>query len=132
MEILFAIAIGAVVTASVYLFLSQDLLRILIGFILFSTGINLAILLAARIGPIQPPLVDAGSVVLAAGSGNPLPQALVLTAIVIGFGLTAFSLMLVLKAHEAMGTTSADEMEAAETLEPTAPVASPADRRKAA
>ncbi|BBK41342.1 cation:proton antiporter [Allostella vacuolata] len=132
METLLAIAIGAVVTASVYLFLSRDLLRMLIGFILFGTSVNLAILLAGRIGPIRPPLVDPGAAALEAAA-NPLPQALILTAIVIGFGLTAFALVLVLKGHEALGTTSAEDMGEAEPVAATAPsTALPAPHRKAA
>ncbi|BBK30380.1 multisubunit sodium/proton antiporter MrpC subunit [Stella humosa] len=132
METLLAIAIGTVVAASVYLFLSRDLLRLLLGFILLGTGANLAILLAGRIGPIQPPLVDPGATALATSAANPLPQALILTAIVIGFGLTAFALMLVLKAHEAMGTTSAEEMAEAEAGPAAPPVSATVPARREA
>jgi multicomponent Na+:H+ antiporter subunit C len=51
---------------------------------------------------------------LAAGAANPLPQALVLTAIVIGFGLAAFALVLVMRAHAEFGSTRAEDMDAAE------------------
>lgn len=130
MQILFAIAIGTVVTASVYLFLSRDLLRGLLGFILFGTAVNLAILLAGRVGPMRPPLVDAE--VLGAGAANPLPQALILTAIVIGFGLTAFALILTLTAHREFGTTSVEELAEAETPKVPANTAAAATRREAA
>ena len=129
METLFAVAIGIVVAASVYLFLSRDLLRILLGFILFGTGVNLAILLAGRVGPVQPPLID--DRVLAAGAANPLPQALILTAIVIGFGLTAFALMLTMVAHRELGTVSAEEMGEAEAAR-AAPAAEAAPARREA
>ena len=130
METLFAVAIGIVVAASVYLFLSRDLLRILLGFILFGTGVNLAILLAGRVGPVQPPLID--DRVLAAGAANPLPQALILTAIVIGFGLTAFALMLTMVAHRELGTDSAEEMGEAEAARAPPVAEAPAPRREAA
>ncbi len=130
METLFAVAIGIVVAASVYLFLSRDLLRILLGFILFGTGVNLAILLAGRVGPVLPPLID--DRVLAAGAANPLPQALILTAIVIGFGLTAFALMLTMVAHRELGTVSAEEMGEAETTKAPPAAEAPAPRREAA
>ena len=129
METLFAVAIGIVVAASVYLFLSRDLLRILLGFILFGTGVNLAILLAGRVGPVQPPLID--DRVLAAGAANPLPQALILTAIVNGFGLTAFALMLTMVAHRELGTVSAEEMGEAEAAR-AAPAAESAPARREA
>ena len=112
METLFAVAIGIVVAASVYLFLSRDLLRILLGFILFGTGVNLAILLAGRVGPVQPPLID--DRVLAAGAANPLPQALILTAIVISFSFFAFLLVLVYRAYQDLGTDNGNEMRLAE------------------
>lgn len=132
MQTLLAMAIGIVVSASIYLFLSRDLLRGLLGFILLGNAVNLAILLAGRIGPVQPPLIDGE--VLAAGSANPLPQALILTAIVIGFGLTAFALMLTMKAYRELGTTSAEDMDAAERVRPDVPPRAAADdpRREAA
>ncbi len=131
MEPLLAISIGVVVSASVYLFLSRDLLRVLMGFILLGTATNLAILLAGRIGSLQPPLVEAGADALAAGVANPLPQALILTAIVIGFGLTAFALVLVLKSHEAMGVISVEEMDEAD-IPPASSMHAPAAPRKEA
>ncbi|WP_374449173.1 sodium:proton antiporter [Stella sp.] len=130
METLFAVAVGTVVAASVYLFLSRDLLRGLLGFILFGTAVNLAILLAGRVGPIRPPLVDGE--VLGPGAANPLPQALILTAIVIGFGLAAFALMLTMRAHREFGTTSAEDLAEAETAPPASAPPAPAERREAA
>ena len=117
METLLAIAIGVVFAASVYLFLSRDLLRILIGFILLGAATNLLLLLSGRLGPIKPALVDVGATTLAADAANPLPQALILTAIVIGFGLAAFGLMLALQAWRRFGTLDPDEMRDAERID---------------
>jgi multicomponent Na+:H+ antiporter subunit C len=116
------IGVGALVTASVYLFLARDLPRVLIGFALLGTAANLAILAAGRIGPATPPLVAPGATALAADAANALPQALILTAIVIGFGLAAFALMLIVKAYAAFGTIASDEMHAAERDDDDAPV----------
>lgn len=138
MAALLALAIGVVVACATYLFLSRDLIRLLMGVILLGAATNLAILLAGRIGSIVPPLVDPGASALSELAANPLPQALILTAIVIGFGLTAFALMLVLVGHRLLETTSAEEMTAAEAPidAPDAPGAPPAvpdrDRREAA
>lgn len=139
MEIFLALAIGVLVAAAAYLLLARDLPRALLGFVLLGTAANLSIFAAGRIGTMAPPLVDQGARALAAEAANPLPQALVLTAIVIGFGLAAFTLVLIRSAHGAFGTVSADEMDEAERPDdmpasaataPGAPV--PSHRREAA
>lgn len=117
MDAVFVLAVGALVTASVYMFLARDLPRVLIGFVLLGTGANLAIFASGRVGPMTPALVDPGAATLAANAANSLPQALVLTAIVIGFGLTAFALMLVVKSYTALQTISAEEMHEAEVYD---------------
>jgi multicomponent Na+:H+ antiporter subunit C len=88
---------------------------------------------------MAPPLVDQGARALAADAANPLPQALILTAIVIGFGLAVFTLVLLRSAHSAFGTVIADEMHEAEKLDAAAPLpavapdpAAPPHRREAA
>jgi multicomponent Na+:H+ antiporter subunit C len=130
METLLALAIGVLVAAAAYLLLARDLPRGLLGFVLLGTAANLTIFAAGGIGTMTPPLVDPGAAALAAGAANPLPQALVLTAIVIGFGLAAFTLVLVMRAHAAFGTVSAEEMGAAEAPDERAAPAPPgaADR----
>ncbi|MCB1547694.1 MAG: NADH-quinone oxidoreductase subunit K [Hyphomicrobiaceae bacterium] len=115
MSLLLAVSIGVVVSAAVYLFLARDLPRVLIGFVLLGMAANLAILAAGRIGPWMPPLVPSGAQALPAGAGNPLPQALILTAIVIGFGLMAFALMLIVKAQALLGSVRSEDMHEAET-----------------
>ena len=137
MEILLAAAIGVLVAAAAYLLLARDLPRALLGFVLLGTAANLTIFAAGRIGTMTPPLVEYGAQALAAGAANPLPQALVLTAIVIGFGLAAFTLVLIRSAHAAFGTVSAEEMEEAERpdLPPASagtPGPSPLTRQEAA
>ncbi|MBB5688067.1 cation:proton antiporter [Roseomonas alkaliterrae] len=114
MEIALSAAIGVLVAAAAYLLLARDLPRGLIGFVLLGTAANLVIFAAGRIGTMTPPLVEPGATALAAGAANPLPQALVLTAIVIGFGLTAFALVLVMRAHAAFGSARSEDMDAAE------------------
>ena len=91
-----AIAAGAVVASGVYLALSRNLLRSVIGVSLVGSGANLIVLSAGRLGSAVPAIVPAGDSALSLAAANPLPQALVLTAIVIGFSLTCFSLTLVL------------------------------------
>jgi len=133
METALAIAIGVLVAAAAYLLLARDLPRALLGFVLLGTGVNLAIFAAGRLGGMTPPLVAPGAEALAAGAANPLPQALILTAIVIGFGLAAFALVLVMRAHAEFGSASAEDMDEAERADEvpaTAPM--PATRPAAA
>lgn len=140
MEVLLALSIGTLAGAAAYLLLARDLLRGLLGFVLLGTAANLAIFGAGRIGTMVPPLVDSGAAALPAGAANPLPQALVLTAIVIGFGLAAFALVLALRAHAAFGTINPDEMGDAEAPDDVASrevlanaeASGPAERREAA
>jgi multicomponent Na+:H+ antiporter subunit C len=108
MEPALAILIGLLTSAGVYLLLRRSLLRMLFGLILLSNAVNLLILTVGGLSRGNPPLISTGESVLAAGAANPLPQALVLTAIVIGFGLIAFALILVYRTYATTGTLDAD------------------------
>ncbi|MCK0149898.1 Na+/H+ antiporter subunit C [Marivita sp. S6314] len=116
MEVLFAITIGVLVAASVYLMLSNHLLRFIFGLVLISNAANLTIFVAGRLTDGAPPLIPVGAdaPVIAA---NALPQALVLTAIVIGFGLFAFAIVLVFRAWTSLNSLTPDEMRLAEPEE---------------
>lgn len=90
MEFVMAIVIGILFMAAVYLILSRSLLRVILGTGLLSHGAHLLILTMGGFKGDAPP-------VLAEGVTNyvdPLPQALILTAIVISFGVTAFLIVL--------------------------------------
>ena len=94
MSVLLALTIAFTVTAGVYLTLSRDLFRCIVGLAVLGSAINLVVFAAGRFGPVQPPIIVAGAEQLTEGAANPLPQALVLTAIVISFALLCFSLVL--------------------------------------
>ena len=127
METLLALSIGVLVAASVYLMLARNLLRFIFGLILLSNAANLTIFLSGRLTPRVPPLIAEDALVAAPGVANALPQALVLTAIVIGFGLFAFALVLVFRAYQAMGTLDGDRMRLAEPdpMRPPEPAPAP-------
>ena len=114
MEVVISALVGALVAAAVYLMLSRDLLRFLLGLILISNAANLSIFVAGRLTTGAPPLIAEGQDFPADQVANALPQALVLTAIVIGFGLFAFALVLTLKAYKRLGTLDTSEMRIAE------------------
>jgi len=112
MEIVLGGLVGVLMAASVWLMLSRDLVKFLFGLILIGNVANLVIFLAGGLTLGAPPLIGAEEP--AGGYANALPQALVLTAIVIGFALVSFTLILAMRAWQALGTTDVDEMVIAE------------------
>ncbi|MGK6315288.1 Na+/H+ antiporter subunit C [Neorhizobium sp. DT-125] len=114
METLFAILIGLFFAAAVYLMLSKHTVRILLGIVLLGNGVNLTLFTAGRLTREVPPIIPNGTDALAAGAANPLPQALILTAIVISFSFFAFLLVLTYRAYQELGTDDTDEMRLAE------------------
>lgn len=113
----FAIALFSVLAAGIFLALSRNLLRCVIGVSIVGSAVNLYLFAAGRIGAAAPPLVLPGAELLAEGAANPLPQALVLTAIVIGFSLTCFSLVLALAIKQRTGRNDTDALREAEPPE---------------
>lgn len=104
-----AIIVASLVGAGVYCVLRPNLLRIVFGIVLLGNGVNLLLFAASRASRSAPVLVGADGTVPAAAVADPLPQALVLTAIVIGFGLIAFALALARLHHRVAGTLALGE-----------------------
>lgn len=113
MEPVFALAFGVMVAVAAYLLMSRNVLRVVLGLLVLGNAANLSIFLAGRIGTRVPPLVETGETMLIGGA-NPLPQALILTAIVISFSLVAFTVVLFESAHHRLGTLDAEAMRVAE------------------
>ena len=113
MELSLALAFGVMVAVAAYLLMSRNLLRMLLGLLVLGNAANLGIFIAGRLGSTQPPIVPEGQMTIAL-SANPLPQALILTAIVISFALVVFAMVLFQHAHRSLGTTDTDAMRAAE------------------
>jgi multicomponent K+:H+ antiporter subunit C len=103
MEALVASAIGLVAAAGIYLLLRGRTFPVVLGLTLLSYAVNVFIFAMGGLAVGQPPIVD-GS----AGHADPLPQALVLTAIVIGFATTGFVIELALRARDETGTDDVD------------------------
>jgi multicomponent Na+:H+ antiporter subunit C len=114
METALAPLVGVLVAISLWLIMTGDLVRILFGLALISNGVNLAIFAAGRLTYAAPPLIPAGADAPVEATANALPQALILTAIVISFGLLAFVLALTVRAQRTLGATQGDAMRAAE------------------
>jgi len=109
MELLIIVLAGVLFTCGTYLLLQKNLLRVIVGLSLYSHGANLALLVSGRLKRGMPPIL--------ASSGpftDPLPQALILTAIVISFGVTAFTLVLVYRARQVCGSDDLDALAGGE------------------
>ncbi|MGL4611432.1 MAG: Na+/H+ antiporter subunit C [Trueperaceae bacterium] len=109
METLLVIVIGVLTACGIYLMLRRNLLRFIYGLTMVSNAVNLLILVSGRLTKRDAPIVPVGEQTVS-GVANPLPQALILTAIVISFGLTVFALALILKSYQVLGTVDTDEL----------------------
>jgi multicomponent Na+:H+ antiporter subunit C len=106
MELLLAIVAGVLYAGGLYLMLRRRLAQLIIGLGLLSNGSNILILSAAGVTRAKPPLLAAG--ISADQIADPVPQSLILTAIVIGFGVLAFSLVLAHRVQESAGSDDID------------------------
>jgi multicomponent Na+:H+ antiporter subunit C len=110
MEILMSIVVGVLFMTATYLMLSKSLLRIIIGTGLLSHGAHLLILTMGGLKRGAAPLLGEH----AKSYVDPLPQALILTAIVISFGVTSFFLVLAYRAYQELGTDDMNRLRGTE------------------
>lgn len=106
MEILMSFVVGVLFTCGTYLILTKSLLRIILGTALLSHGAHLLLLTMGGLKRGAPPLLGLG----ADSYTDPLPQALILTAIVISFGVTALFFVLAYRAYKELGTDDMDQL----------------------
>ncbi|GJL75012.1 MAG TPA: Na+/H+ antiporter subunit C [Nitrosomonas sp.] len=104
MELLIAIIVGVLTACGVYLSLRGRTFPVVLGLTFLSYAVNLFLLIMGRLTIGSPPIISDSAMHYA----DPLPQALVLTAIVISFGMTAFVIVLSLKAFLEMGNDQVD------------------------
>ncbi len=110
MALLVSIAVGLLAACGIYLLLRPRVFSVILGLTLLSYAVNALIFLGGRLGATAAPLALPG----ARGLADPLPQALVLTAIVIGFGMTAYLVALALRARAETGSDHVDGAEPGE------------------
>jgi len=114
MTLVLMLAVSLCMGAGVLLILSRDAFRIAVGFAVLGSGVNLIVFLAGRPGTLVSPVIPKGAESLAENAAAPLPQALVLTAIVIGFALLCFSLILAARVSRDHGHSDVAEQQASE------------------
>lgn len=113
MELLFAATIGILVSTGVYLMLRGRTFPVVLGLALISYAVNFFVFVMGRLDVGRAPIIRDG----VDQYPDPLPQALVLTAIVIGFAMTAFVLVLAVRANIELGTDHVDGMPQREGLD---------------
>ena len=117
METLLAFVIGGLYAAGVYLLLRRSIVKLVLGLALLGHATNLMIFTVGRLTRGLPPLVPPGAAAPLGMIADPLPQALILTAIVIGFGVQAFALTLLKRAHRVVGTDDLDAMNTTDRMD---------------
>jgi len=113
MDYVIAALIGLFVAVGVYFLLSRSVIRMLLGVTIFGNAVNLLIFTGGRLTREVAPIVPYGQETIA-GAANPLPQALILTAIVIGFSMFTFLLVLAFRTYQALDADNTDNMRLAE------------------
>ena len=115
MTFLLAILVGVLYSAGIYMILRRSLVKVIIGLIFLGHAANMLIFTVGKITKGAPAFIgETGSA--PEHFADPLPQALILTAIVIGFGVQAFAIVLFKRAFQTVGTDDLDEMKSTDEL----------------
>jgi len=105
-----AIVIGILFGIGTYLLLSRVLLRIVFGTVLHTHAVLLYLITSGKLKQGAAPVLESGIIAYV----DPLPQALILTAIVIGFGVTSFVIVLVYRAYQTLGSDNTEDYRGCE------------------
>ena len=111
MATVLAIVVGCLYAAGIYMMLRRSLFKLILGLVLLSHGANLLIFTVGGLTRGRPPVAPPGRTMPVDPSADPLPQALILTAIVIGFAVLAFSLVLFHRAYQTFGSDDPDDLK---------------------
>ena len=112
MATLLAVVVGGLYAAGIYMMLRRSLFKLILGLVLLSHGANLLIFTVGGLTRGRPPIAAPGAAAPTAPHADPLPQALILTAIVIGFAVLAFSLALFHRGYQTFGSDDPDDLKA--------------------
>ncbi|KPJ77339.1 MAG: cation:proton antiporter [Deltaproteobacteria bacterium SG8_13] len=115
MNTLIAVLVGVLFGAGIFLMMSRTPVKLIIGLVFLSNAINLLIFDAAGLTRGIPPIIATGAETMAGSSADPLPQALILTAIVISFGVLAFALVLFNRTFKSLTARDLNELKATDT-----------------
>jgi multicomponent Na+:H+ antiporter subunit C len=110
LELVLAITVGVLYGCGFYMLLGRRLAQLIVGLGLLGNGTNLLIFTAGGLTRARPPIVPSGMQTFTAPFADPVSQSLVLTAIVIGFGVLAFALVLAHRVHTTVGSDDIDDV----------------------
>lgn len=112
MEVVNTLVVGALFAIGVYLVMRRSLVKLIMGVSLLTNAVNLLIFTVGGLTRGRAPLVPDGATIPATTTADPLPQAFILTAIVIGFGVLAFAIVLSMRVYRSLGADDMDRMRA--------------------
>jgi multicomponent Na+:H+ antiporter subunit C len=115
MNYILAFVIGALYAAGLYMMMRRSIVKLIIGLVLLGHAANLLIFTVSGLERAMPPVIPEGEIGFLTRTADPVPQALILTAIVISFGVLAFALVLIHRAHQLVDTDDLDDMKATDT-----------------
>ena len=116
MEFLLAIMTGVLYASGIYLILRRSLVKLIIGLVLLGNGVNLLLFLMGGVTKGNPPIIADNAKTIGEVYADPLPQALVLTAIVISFGLQSFAIILIKRAYKVLKTDDLDTLNETDNI----------------
>lgn len=117
MNLIIALLIGMLFAASLYLLLQRSLFKIIFGIIIFGYGTIFFLFVSGGVTRGNPPLFLDGETKQTMEMADPLPQALTLTAIVIGIGVQLFTMILLKRTYDASQTTDLDDFQDTDAID---------------
>ncbi|RFS22715.1 Na+/H+ antiporter subunit C [Chitinophaga silvatica] len=115
MELLLLILVGVLYATGIFMMLRRSMVKLLIGLILLGNGANMLIFLLGGITRGKPPIIGDADKVLTGIYADPVPQSLILTAIVISFGLQSFAIVLLKRVHALIQTDDLNDLNTPDT-----------------
>ncbi len=116
MDEILPFVVGILYAASLYLMLQRNFVKLIIGLIMMGHSTNLFLFSVSRLTRGAPALVDGDAEKLTGIFADPVPQALILTAIVIGFGIQAFAIVLIKRNYDVAGTDDMDKLNTTDKI----------------
>ncbi|MDN3707075.1 Na+/H+ antiporter subunit C [Myroides ceti] len=110
MELLLVILVGVLYSSGIYMMFRRSMVKLLLGLLLLGNGANILIFLMGGLTKGKAPIIDANQTEFLDVYADPVPQALILTAIVISFALTAFAIVLLNKVYSTTGSDDLDSL----------------------
>jgi len=114
MELIMALFIGFLFAAATFCLLRRSIFRLVLGIMILGQAANLLVFTSGGLTKGQPAIIPGDQKILSPDAADPLPQALVLTAIVIGFGVIAFTIALLHRAERSVGSDDLNEFDKTE------------------